>query len=45
MSSTGKLLAVLQRVERGCKIMKMGWAEAYKHIPVREDDLNLQWFE
>jgi hypothetical protein len=45
MPSTGKLLAVLQRVERGCKIMKLDWAEAHKHIPVREDDLNLQWFE
>jgi hypothetical protein len=45
MSSTGKWLIVLQKVGRGCKMLKLDWAEAYKHIPVREDDLTLQWFE
>lgn len=45
MSSTGKWLEVLQAVGKGCKILKLDWAEAYKHVPVREEDLNLQWFE
>ena len=25
-------------------ILKIDWADAYKHVPVREADLNLQWF-
>jgi hypothetical protein len=44
MSSTAKWLEVLERAGRGCLIMKMDWSDAYKHIRVREEDLNLQWF-
>jgi hypothetical protein len=44
MSSTAKWLAVLERNGRGCLIMKMDWSDAYKHIRVRKEDLNLQWF-
>lgn len=45
MSSTTKWLAVLEKAGRGCYIMKIDWSDAYKHIPVRAEDLNLQWFE
>jgi hypothetical protein len=45
MSSTGKWLEVLHAVGKGCKMLKLDWAEAYKHVPVREEDLHLQWFE
>jgi hypothetical protein len=44
MSSTGKWLQVLDSVGRNCTILKIDWADAYKHVPVREADLNLQWF-
>jgi hypothetical protein len=44
MSSTGKWLQVLDEVGRNCTILKIDWADAYKHVPVREADLNLQWF-
>jgi len=44
MSSTKKWLTVLGLVGRGCEIMKIDWSDAYKHIPVRREDLNLQWF-
>jgi hypothetical protein len=39
MSSTGKWLAVLSSAGRECDIMKMDWADAYKHIPVRKEDV------
>ncbi len=44
MSSTGAWLRVLENAGRGCLIMKTDWAAAYKHICVRLEDLDLQWF-
>jgi hypothetical protein len=44
MSSTAKWLAVLNSVGRHCKIMKVDWSDAYKHVHVRPADLHLQWF-
>jgi hypothetical protein len=44
MSSTAKWLAVLSDAGRQCSIMKMDWADAYKHIPVRREDIQLQYF-
>ena len=44
MSSTLKWLAVLDKAGRGCKMMKIDWADAYKHVPVRAEDIHLQWF-
>jgi hypothetical protein len=44
MSSTGAWLRVLENAGRGCLIMKIDWAAAYKHICVRLEDLDLQWF-
>jgi len=42
MSSTAKWLAVLYRAGRNCNIMKIDWADAYKHVPVRAADLPLE---
>ena len=44
MSSTQKWLAVLNKAGHGCYIMKMDWSDAYKHIPVAQEDIKLQWF-
>jgi len=44
MSSTGKWLAVLSAAGRGAFMVKMDWADAYKHVHVREEDVRLQWF-
>ncbi len=44
MSSTLKWITVLNAAGRGALMIKMDWADAYKHIHVRQDDLNLQWF-
>jgi len=44
MSSTAAWLAVLDNAGRGCLITKTDWAAAYKHICVREEDTDLQWF-
>ncbi len=44
MSSTSAWLKVLNNAGRGCLITKTDWAAAYKHICVRQEDLNLQWF-
>ena len=44
MSSTLKWLAILNKAGRGCKMVKIDWASAYKQIPVCRGDLNLQWF-
>jgi hypothetical protein len=44
MSSTAAWLKVLDRAGRGCLITKTDWASAYKHICVREQDTDLQWF-
>lgn len=45
MSSTEKWLAVLNMAGRNCDMVKIDWAAAYKHIAVREEDMNLQWFK
>jgi len=44
MSSTGKWLAVLAAAGRRAWMIKMDWADAYKHIHVRQEDVQLQWF-
>ena len=44
MSSTTKWLEVLNGAGRECLIMKMDWSDAYKHIHVHPDDVDLQWF-
>ena len=44
MSSTTKWLRVLNRAGRGCRMVKVDWSDAYKHVAVREQDLDLQWF-
>jgi len=44
MSSTGKWLAVLARAGREAVMIKMDWADAYKHVHVRQEDVQLQWF-
>ena len=44
MSSTGKWLAALAAAGRGAFMIKMDWADAYKHVHVREEDVRLQWF-
>jgi hypothetical protein len=44
MSSTEQWLGVLNRAGNGCWMSKTDWADAYKHIPVRKEDLDLQWF-
>ena len=44
MSSTTKWLEVLDRAGRRCNMAKVDWAAAYKHMAVRSDDLNLQYF-
>jgi hypothetical protein len=44
MSSTAAWLAVLNEAGRGCLMTKTDWAAAYKHITVREEDTDLQWF-
>ncbi len=44
MSSTKKWLQVLEHAGIGCYMVKVDWADAYKHIQVREQDLDLQWF-
>jgi hypothetical protein len=45
MSSTSAWLEVLNKAGRGCWISKTDWADAYKHIAVRREDQDLQWFE
>jgi len=44
MSSTAAWLDVLNKAGKNCWINKTDWADAYKHFPVRQEDLNLQWF-
>jgi len=45
MSSTKAWLDVLNSAGQNCWISKTDWADAYKHFTVRQQDLNLQWFE
>ena len=44
MSSTTKWLIALNKAGPRCKISKTDWADAYKHVAVRSQDLDLQWF-
>jgi hypothetical protein len=44
MSSTGKWVAVLNKAGRGAWMAKCDWAEAYKHLAVRPQDICLQYF-
>ena len=44
MSSTAEWLKVLNSVGKNCKICKVDYADAYKHIGVRQQDTDLQWF-
>ena len=44
MSSTGKWVAVLNKAGRGAWMAKCDWAEAYKHLAVRPQDIPLQYF-
>jgi len=45
MSSTQAWVKVLNKAGKNCWITKVDWADAYKHMAVAEEDLNLQWFE
>ena len=45
MSSTTKWLRILAKAGKACKMVKVDWGDAYKHISVHEDDVNMQWFE
>jgi hypothetical protein len=45
MSSTEAWMEVLNGLGRGCRIMKVDFADAYKHVPVKLADTDLQWFE
>ena len=44
MSSTAKWVKVLNTAGRGCLMTKADWSDAYKHIRVRAEDRDLQWF-
>lgn len=44
MSSTTKWLRVLNKAGKGALFCKTDWADAYKHVTVRPEDLKLQWF-
>ena len=44
MSSTTKFLKALHLAGRNAKICKIDWADAYKHLAVRTQDTDLQWF-
>ena len=45
MASTKKWLAVLEKAGRGAVMSKLDWSDAYKHIRVRAEDVELQYFE
>ena len=44
MSSTKEWVQILNRLGRGARFTKNDMADAYKHIAVHPEDLNLQWF-
>ena len=44
MSSTKAWIRIMVRCGKGCRFMKVDWAEAYKQIPVRKKDVELQGF-
>ena len=45
MSSTQKWLEVLDKAGPGALMVKIDWSDAYKHLAVREEDRDLQWFQ
>ena len=45
MGSTLRWLRILEKAGRGALMMKLDWADAYKHIHVRKEDVKLQFFE
>jgi hypothetical protein len=45
MSSTTQFIMVLNIAGPGALMVKIDWSDAYKHIPVCEGDLDLQWFQ
>jgi hypothetical protein len=45
MSSTEAWVSVLNKMGKNCLIMKVDFADAYKHVPVAAADTDLQWFE
>ena len=45
MSSTQKWLEVLDQAGPGALTVKLDWSDAYKHLAVREEDMDLQWFQ
>lgn len=45
MSSTSAWLEVLNKAGQNCWICKTDWSDAYKHVAVRSEDTDLQWFE
>ena len=44
MSSTTKWLRALHLAGKNAKMCKIDWADAYKHVAVRAQDTDLQWF-
>ena len=44
MSSTTKWLRALHRAGKRCLMTKVDWADAYKHLAVRLEDTELQYF-
>jgi hypothetical protein len=44
MSSTALWIEVLNRAGKYCTMAKVDWAAAYKHIAVRKEDIELQYF-
>ena len=44
MSSTKAWVRIMLRCGKGCRFMKVDWAEAYKQIPVHKKDVELQGF-
>lgn len=45
MDTLDKWLRALQTAGKECKICKVDWSDAYKHIAVALEDTDLQWFE
>ena len=44
MSSTAAWVEVLNRAGKKCNMIKVDFSDAYKHVAVRQEDTDLQWF-
>ena len=44
MSSTKMWVKALWKAGKGCLMSKVDWSDAYKHVSVRKQDIDLQWF-